>query len=199
MYFMMCGVGIFRGARVRKAPAVAPEDTASFCLGLTAYGMLTSGALKKGDTVVHDISAGPLATAVASVAKELGVTLTNKSDTKGAALAITTMPGSKLAKCLGVNGTLVACADKESTVSIGASHSISVSDTVFNNITTVGFDLPGYVASADEDTLAKAFAAVEGMVKGKKIGVNGKVYAAADATGAVKAAAEGKVVSIFKF
>lgn len=191
--------GIFRGARVRKAPAVAPEDTASFCMGLTAYGMLTSGALKKGDTIVHDISTGPLAIAVASVAKELGVTLTDKVDTKDAAMAITTSPGSKLAKCLGVNGTLVACADKESCTAIGASYSISVSDAVFNNITTVGFDLPGYIANADEVTLAKAFAAVEGMVKGKKIGVNGKVYATTDVAGAVKAAAEGKECPVLKF
>lgn len=191
--------GIFRGVRVRKAPAVAPEDTAAFCMGLTAYGMMTSGALKKGDTVVHNISAGPLATAVTAVAKELGVTLTDKVDTKGAAMAITTTPGSKLAKCLGANGTLIACADKESSTAIGASQSISVSDVVFNNISTVGFDLPAYIANADEDTLNKAFTAVEGLVKGKKIGVTGKVYSTTDATGAVKAAAEGKEVPVIKF
>ena len=191
--------GIFRGARVKKAPAVAPEDTAAFCLGLTAYGMMTSGALKKGDTIVHNISAGPLATAVAAVAKELGVTLTDKADTKDAAMAITSTPGSKLAKCLGVNGTLVACADKESSIAIGASQSISVSDVVFNNITTVGFDLPGYIANADEDKLNKAFTAVEGMVKGKKIGITGKVFGTSDATGAVKAAEGCKEVAVIKF
>lgn len=191
--------GIFRGARVRKAPVVAPEDTAAFCLGLTAYGMMTSGALKKGDTVVHNISAGPLATAVTAVAKELGVTLTDKTDIKDASMAISVDPGSKLAKCLGVNGTLVAVADKESSTSVGSSQSISVSDIVFNNISTVGFDLPGYIANADENTLSKAFTAVEDMVKGKKISVPGKVYATADAAGAVKAAAGGKEVPVFKF
>lgn len=191
--------GIFRGARVRKAPAVSPEDTAAFCLGLTAYGMLTSGVLKKGDTIVHNIRAGPLASAVTAVATELGFKLTDKADTKGAAMVITATPGTKLGKCLGPNGTLVVCAEDESGSAVGSSQSVSVSDMIFNNISIVGFDLPAYIATADEATLSQAFAAVEGMVKDKKIGVASKVFATSDAAGAVKAATEGKNAPVFKF
>ena len=65
--------GVFRSARVRRAPSVSPENVGAFCLGLSAWGMLSSGALKSGDSVVHNLTAGqPLVSAVSAVAKELG-------------------------------------------------------------------------------------------------------------------------------
>lgn len=192
--------GIFRGARVRKAPSVSPEDTGAFCVGLSAWGILNSGSLKQGDSVVHNLDpAGPLASAVSAVAKELGVTMTDKTDTKNAAMAITSSPGSKLSKCLGPEGTLVACAEKSNSSAMGSSQSISVTDTIFNGMSVVGFDLGTYLATADDATLAKAFRAVEDIVKSKKITIKSKVYPTSDFATAIKSASAGSEMAVLKF
>ena len=126
------------------------------------------------------------------------VSLTDKADTKGAAMAITSSPGSKLAKCLAPNGVLVACAETEASVAIGASQSVSLTDCIFNGISVQGFDLGTYLATADDATLTKAFSAVEEMVKGKKIAGKTKLYPVSEASNALKAAATGAEFPVIK-
>ena len=220
-------VGIFRSARVRKAPSVSPEDAGAFCLGVSAWGILNCGTIKKGDTVVHNLSAGPLASAVAAVAKELGgttrtfnvmlhiqyanyvlhihylfsymiVTLSDKADTKSAAMAITCSHGSKLAKCLGPEGVMVALAEKETSSAIGASQSVSVTDMIFNGISVQGFDLGAYLATTDDASLSAAFTAINEMIIGKRLDVKAKVYPVADFANALKAASTGTELPVLK-
>ena len=83
----------------------------------------------------------PLAKAISAVAKELGLTLTSSADTKNASLAITASSASKLTKCLGPKGVLVACSGTAS----GASLSVSATDAIFNGIGIKGFELGMYL------------------------------------------------------
>merc|ERR1711871_462979 len=156
------------------------------------------GTIKKGDTVVHNLSPGPLASAIAAVAKELGVTLSDKADTKSAAMAITCSHGSKLAKCLGPEGVMVALAEKETSSAIGASQSVSVTDMIFNGISVQGFDLGAYLATTDDASLSAAFTAINEMIIGKRLDVKAKVYPVADFANALKAASTGTELPVLK-
>jgi len=110
--------------------------------------------LKKGDTIVHSLPEGPVASAVAAIAKELGATLTSSAETTNAQLAIIASPGSsKLAKALGPKGAAVAYSSAVDGVGLDAGLPISISDAIFNGVSVIGFDLAAWVASADQATI----------------------------------------------
>ena len=112
--------------------------------------------LKKGDTVVHALKEGPLLSAVTTVAKELGLTVSTSTDTKNARLAIVDSPPSvgKLAKCLGPKAAVVACSGNAEGATAGASAALSVTDLIFNDAALLGFDLASFIASENDKTLA---------------------------------------------
>ena len=123
-------------------------------LGLSAWAILHSKALKKGDTVVHNLKEGPLASAIATVAKELGVTLTSATETKNAQMAISDSAEGKLTKCLGPKGVFVACSGSAESSAVNASVTLSVTDAIFSDVSITGFDLGAWITTADSSTLA---------------------------------------------
>jgi protoporphyrinogen oxidase len=112
---------------------------------------LSSVALKKGDTVVHALKDGPLLSAITAISKEVGVTLTNSADTKNARAVVVDAPPGKLAKCLGPKGVVVALSGNITAGSVaGSGVALSVTDLIFQDSSTQGFDLSSWIATADE-------------------------------------------------
>jgi len=146
--------GVFASARVNRCPAVSAEDAAAVGVGLTAWGILNTVPLKKGDTVVHALKEGPLLATITVMSKELGVTLTNNADTKNARLAIVDTSPGKIAKCLAPKGAVVACSGNAAGSVVGSSAALSVTDAIFNDTSLHGFDLGSFLASADDSKLA---------------------------------------------